>query len=209
MLVALAAGLVALIGYAILLSAQKAVWVKRRLEPHIAPDRVKKRKREGAATVATVIRATERALGNMRQFRWLSRLLERADLPVRAAEFAYIMLGCGFALGLLAGVATGSVLPFFLGLLIGCALPLGFVPHEGAPSPGGVRRQLPDLLVTMAASLKAGHSFRQGIQSVVDEGMEPAAASSSACSPTPSSAGRWRTRSSRWPIASARRTSRS
>jgi tight adherence protein B len=34
--------------------------------------------------------------------------------------------------------------------------------------------QLPDLLVTLAASLKAGHSFRQGIQSVVDEGLEPA-----------------------------------
>ena len=35
--------------------------------------------------------------------------------------------------------------------------------------------QLPDLLITIAASLKAGHSFRQGIQSVVDEGAEPAA----------------------------------
>jgi tight adherence protein B len=34
--------------------------------------------------------------------------------------------------------------------------------------------QLPDLLITLAASLKAGHSFRQGIQSVVDEGAEPA-----------------------------------
>jgi tight adherence protein B len=34
--------------------------------------------------------------------------------------------------------------------------------------------QLPDLLVTLAASLKAGHSFKQGIQTVVDEGLEPA-----------------------------------
>jgi tight adherence protein B len=34
---------------------------------------------------------------------------------------------------------------------------------------------LPDLLITIAASLKAGHSFRQGIQSAVDEGAEPAA----------------------------------
>ena len=29
--------------------------------------------------------------------------------------------------------------------------------------------------ITVAASLKAGHSFRQGIQSVVEEGAEPAA----------------------------------
>ena len=34
--------------------------------------------------------------------------------------------------------------------------------------------QLPDILTTLAASLKAGHSFRQGIQAVVDEGNEPA-----------------------------------
>ena len=31
------------------------------------------------------------------------------------------------------------------------------------------------MLITLAASLKAGHSFRQGVQSVVDEGAEPAA----------------------------------
>ena len=35
--------------------------------------------------------------------------------------------------------------------------------------------QPPDLLVTIAATLKAGHSFRQAVQSVVDEGAEPAA----------------------------------
>jgi tight adherence protein B len=34
--------------------------------------------------------------------------------------------------------------------------------------------QLPDLLVTMAAGLKAGHSFRQALQSVVDEDQPPA-----------------------------------
>ena len=34
--------------------------------------------------------------------------------------------------------------------------------------------QLPDLLITLAASLKAGHSFRQAIQAVVDEGVPPA-----------------------------------
>src|SRR2546422_5542572 len=34
--------------------------------------------------------------------------------------------------------------------------------------------QLPDILITMAASLKAGHSFKQGLQAIVDEGEEPA-----------------------------------
>jgi tight adherence protein B len=34
--------------------------------------------------------------------------------------------------------------------------------------------ELPDLLITIAASLKAGHSFKQGLQAVVDEGHPPA-----------------------------------
>jgi tight adherence protein B len=34
--------------------------------------------------------------------------------------------------------------------------------------------QLPDMLITIAASLKAGHSFKQGLQAVVDEGHPPA-----------------------------------
>ena len=38
-----------------------------------------------------------------------------------------------------------------------------------------IEDQLPDLLITIAASLKAGHSFRQGLQAVVDEGQPPAA----------------------------------
>ncbi len=33
--------------------------------------------------------------------------------------------------------------------------------------------QLPDLLIAIAASLKAGHSFKQGIQTVVEEAREP------------------------------------
>jgi len=175
-LLALAVGGLVLLGFLVLLMAQKSVWVKKRLEPHITPERVKKKQqRERLVTVSVVIRATERALGNLKQFRWLSRVLERADLPLRAAEFAYIILGCGFAVGLLAGLATGSVVAFFFGLLIGGAIPLGFVHMKARRRLGAFDDQLPDLLVTLAASLKAGHSFRQGIQSVVDEGMEPAA----------------------------------
>ena len=39
----------------------------------------------------------------------------------------------------------------------------------------GIRQPAADLLITIAASLKAGHSFRHAIQAVVDEGADPAA----------------------------------
>jgi tight adherence protein B len=34
--------------------------------------------------------------------------------------------------------------------------------------------QLPDVLITLAAALKAGHSFKAGLQTIVDEGNPPA-----------------------------------
>jgi len=53
--------------------------------------------------------------------------------------------------------------------------PIGYVAWKARGRLRQFENQLPDLLITLAASLKAGHSFRQGIQSVVDEGAQPAA----------------------------------
>ena len=172
--VALGIGILALLGYLIVLRAQKSLWLKRRLEPHVTHGRAKKHDGPRFSSFAALAKATERALGNVRQFRWLTVMLERADLPVRAGEFAYIVLGAGFAVGLLVGLASGSVFAFLIGMLVGGSLPLAFVQFKARRRLRAFDDQLPDLLVTLAASLKAGHSFRQGIQSVVDEGMEPA-----------------------------------
>ena len=173
--VALTIGVLVLLCYLIILRSQKAIWVRKRVTPHITPTRVKQEQRERFSTFSALVRATERSFGNLKQFRWLSQLLERSDLPLRAAELAYIMLGAGFALALVVGVATGTVLLFIVALPIGASMPLGYVSFKARQRLRAFDNQLPDLLVTMAASLKAGHSFRQGIQSVVDEGMEPAA----------------------------------
>jgi tight adherence protein B len=59
--------------------------------------------------------------------------------------------------------------------LVGGFVPYSFVWFKAKKRVRAFEDQLPDLLITMAASLKAGHSFKQGIQSVVDEGQEPAA----------------------------------
>jgi tight adherence protein B len=58
---------------------------------------------------------------------------------------------------------------------VGAFLPYAFLSYKARKRLKTFDEQLPDMLVTMAASLKAGHSFRQGVQSVVDEGVDPAA----------------------------------
>jgi tight adherence protein B len=67
--------------------------------------------------------------------------------------------------------------PWFIQLgaiALGAYLPYGFVVLRAKKRLKAFDAQLPDLLTTVAASLKAGHSFRQGIQAVVDEAQEPA-----------------------------------
>jgi tight adherence protein B len=152
--------------------------LRARIEPHVtAPEAVRaaRRGRDGAAARAQVADTFERAFGNLRQFRKLQTLIERADLPIRAGELAAMCCASGLFVGFVAAVAATSPL-IILALMAGFgALPIAFVSFRGSQRIKRFDNQLPDMLITIAASLKAGHSFRQGIQSVVEEGAEPAA----------------------------------
>jgi tight adherence protein B len=159
-------------------AARKASWVRSRLDAHLVTDqrRGKRRSRRGRGTaVVTVLHGTERVLGRLRQWSMLKRALERADLPLRPAEFAWISLGSGMLFALIVGAVTGTPLIAGVGFLGGLAVPYGFVWIKARRRLAAFENQLPDLLLTIAASLKAGHSFRQGIQTIVEEGQAPAA----------------------------------
>jgi tight adherence protein B len=172
------------VGFCILLAAivafasPKGAWVRRRVNAHVAAHaRAVKPSDDGErlAAAASLFKATENTFGHARYWKKLQWTLERADLPLRTVEFVYIMVGCGFVAGLIGAVAA---LPSFviLGCLVGGALaPYGFVVFKGRKRLKAFENQLPDLLVTMAAALKAGHSFRMAMQNVVDEADEPAA----------------------------------
>jgi tight adherence protein B len=72
-------------------------------------------------------------------------------------------------------VVMGASLPFMVAaLVIGGAIPFGVVWLKMRKRIRAFEDQLPDLLITIAAALKAGHSFKQGLQAVVDEGHPPA-----------------------------------
>jgi len=159
-----------------LFATAKGSWVKTRLAPHVEGSRKARKREKGQrlAAFAGLFRATEDAFGHRRVWRHLQRKLERADLPLRTVEFAYLIVGCGFALALFAAVSGRPSLQILIALAVGGAIPYFFVSLKAKKRMNAFDDQLPDLLVTLAASLKAGHSFKQGIQTIVDEGHEPA-----------------------------------
>lgn len=175
--VALAVAACVFLAAVLLLAAPRGDRLRRRLAPHLGA-RVRKRSRgrtqERFATASTVMRATERAFGHLRVWHSLHRLLERADVPLRTVELVYAAVGSGLLLGLLGALAGAPALVILLALALGASIPVVVVSVKARRRLAAIEEQLPDLLVTLAASLKAGHSFRQGLQAVVDEGRPPA-----------------------------------
>lgn len=173
-----AVGLLVLLAAGFLFGARTGGRLSARLAPHLGPTQRRgrgRRSREGKTLLRSLFAATEQAFANVRQFRALQGLLTRADLPLLAAELLYICLGVAVVVGLVAGIA-GAPVPVVLVLMaLGATFPVLWVSTKARTRIKAFDNQLPDLLITIAASLKAGHSFRHAIQAVVDEGAEPAA----------------------------------
>jgi tight adherence protein B len=175
--VATIVGFLGLVAALFLMRAPVGSRLRRQITPHVG-EQERKRARgpveERFATASSLMRATEKAFGHLRAWHALHQLLERADVPLRTVELVYAAVGSALLFGLV--FAFAGMGPFFLvvAMLVGGALPILVVWQKARRRLAAIDDQLPDLLVTLAASLKAGHSFRQGIQAVVDEGQPPA-----------------------------------
>jgi tight adherence protein B len=101
-------------------------------------------------------------------------MLERADVQLRTVEFFWISVGAALVTAILMFL-FGLSLPIVVMLTaIAGVLPFCWIWLKMRKRLRAFEDQLPDLLITIAASLKAGHSFKQGLQAVVDEGHPPA-----------------------------------
>lgn len=171
--------LVAGLGLAVianLATARKGSWVQARLAPHVGAGTSKKGlgARERLSAVATVFSATESVFGRLNVWRRLTRILERADMPLKTVELVWAMLGLGVGFALVFSLAGAGSLAVFVAILVGGAIPYGFVWLRVRRRLAAFEAQLPDLLSTMAASLKVGHSFKQSLKAAMEEGQEPA-----------------------------------
>ncbi|MGZ4430759.1 MAG: VWA domain-containing protein [Gaiellales bacterium] len=120
--------------------------------------------------------ATEKIVGSMKFWHRMADRLEQADLPLRTAELFYIQMATSILFGLISVVALGRRGVFALiALAVGGFLPALFVKYKARKRLSEFESQLPETLITMAASLKAGHAFNQAVQSVVREGADPTA----------------------------------
>ena len=176
--IAVLVGMLVLLAALFFLAAVRGSWVRTRIAAHVGETKQaskKMRKEKRVQMLASIFRATEKMLGDLKQWRWLSKALERADVPLRTVEFFWIEVAAVAGIGVFAflfGMSAPIALVF---MAIAALIPFSVVWLKMRGRIRAFEDQLPDLLVTIAASLKAGHSFKQGLQAVVDEDMPPAA----------------------------------
>jgi tight adherence protein B len=105
----------------------------------------------------------------------LEAKLERAAFPMKSGEFITVTILAGL-FGLLVG---GAVLrnPIFAVILAGVlgAAPYFYLSRKLNSRVAQLHEQLPDVLLIMASSLRAGHSFLQSLDMVAKEIGDPAA----------------------------------
>jgi len=167
---------IVLIAASLALTTVKGARLKKKISPHLAPDVTQKRKqdRQRLAAAAGLFDATESAFEGWKLWKRLDRLVERSDLPVRTVEVFYVMCGLALLGGLIGTMLTPSMLITLGAFAGGAMVPVGFVWFKASRRLKAFENQLPDVLITLAAALKAGHSFKAGLQTIVDEGSEPA-----------------------------------
>jgi tight adherence protein B len=119
--------------------------------------------------------ATENALGNLKYWQKAGFMIVQADLPLRTAELFYIQLGLGALLGIITTLIGAAWWLSLIAFAVGLVLPHMYVKRKAGKRLKKFESQLPDALVAVAASLRAGHSFAQAVATIVKDGGDPMA----------------------------------
>ena len=178
-LMAAIVGLFVLFAMVLLLSARPDVIVHKRIAPYTETKRAVVTEDSGEARISLLHQlfiSTERIIGSMNFWKSMSARLEQADLPLRTAELFYIQMASAMLLGFIMAFVLGHRGIFALGaVIVGGLAPAFYVRMKAKKRLSLFENQLPETLITMAASLKAGHAFNQAVAMCVQEGAEPTA----------------------------------
>jgi tight adherence protein B len=176
-LAAFLTGLLILFAAFIAMRKPTGSWARSRVDAHVGTPRPRKeparRVQRPSEVLASLYGATERTLGRKPTWERVRLLLERADLPLRTVEFFYLSGGVAL-LALVVSVLLGA--PRLVVLVIVTAavlLPYAVVSRKARRRVRSFDEQLPDVLLMLSASLRAGHSLRQGIDALVEDSAPP------------------------------------
>jgi tight adherence protein B len=146
----------------------------RLLQPHVAGRDAAEKDRRPTAQYEALLEWTERSIGELPGSGRLSRMLERSGLELRAGHVPYLAGMASFVLGVAGTVAGAPPAIALLLMLVGLAAPFVVLQVIAVRRTRAFDRQLPDVLATIASTLRAGHGLRPALRGIADDAAEPA-----------------------------------
>lgn len=105
----------------------------------------------------------------------LEAMLEQAELPMKAGEFAALTVACALGGGILGALLLGNIIFVLLIAAVASVIPYVWLVRARKKRQKMMAEQLPDVLSILASSLRAGHSFLQALDQVAGEIKDPSA----------------------------------
>jgi tight adherence protein B len=146
----------------------------RLLEPHIAARDAAEKDRRPTAQYEALLEWTERSMSDLPGSDRLSRVLERSGLRLRAGHLPYLAAMSAFVLGVVGTIAGAPPPLALLLMLVGLAAPFVVLHVVAVRRTREFDRQLPDVLATIASTLRAGHGLRPALRGIADDSAAPA-----------------------------------
>jgi Flp pilus assembly protein TadB/predicted lactoylglutathione lyase len=166
---------------ALLLACAVSVVIRRRqkpevvrlLQPHVR-QRDKGAKQEASSRFQGFTAWTESALEDLPGSERLNRAVERSGMRVRPGHVPWLALAGAFVFGVIGMILGAGPLLAIVFLATGLASPFIAFRIAAARRRKAFDRQLPDVLATIASTLRAGHGLRIALRAVADDGSPPA-----------------------------------
>ena len=147
--------------------------ITRLLEPHLRLREPTDERPAPSARFESLLAWTERSLNDLPGSQRLTRELERSGLKLRAGLVPYLAIAAAFVFGA-AGTIIGAPPALALLLMItGLLSPFIGLSIAARRRTKAFDRQLPDVLATIASTLRAGHGLRTALGAIADDGASP------------------------------------
>ena len=117
---------------------------------------------------------TERSIGELPGSARLTRAVECSGLKLRVGQLPYLAGLSALVCGLVVTALNAGPTLGLLSMVAGLAVPLVVLHVAASRRRKAFDRQLPDVLSTIASTLRAGHGLRPAIRAIADDGSPPA-----------------------------------
>jgi tight adherence protein B len=154
-------------------SRRRSSEIARLLEPHLTPPDYGDETPRRFARFESLLAWTERSLSELPGSERLARALERSGLKLRIGHLPYLAGLAAFVFGVVATIGGAPPALALLAMLVGILSPFVVLRILAQRRTRAFDRQLPDVLATIASTLRAGHGLRAALRAIADDSAAP------------------------------------